>query len=796
MKFDDFFAQITGTSPYPYQRRLATDPDLPELLRVPTGAGKTVAVVGGWLWRRFFAGKAVRKATPRRLVYCLPMRVLVEQSAREAQTWVGRIKEHHPELGDIKVSVLMGGAEKDEWFHDPEQSRILFGTQDMLLSRALNRGYAADRFHWPIDFGLLNNDCLWVYDEPQLMGNGVATSAQLAGLRTSLGTAAPCASLWMSATLEPAWLDTVDYANRAKGESLELAPEDLAPGLPLHQRMTATKTLRSLGAVATRDVREVAKLIVEQHVAGTRTLVVLNTVERAKEVFKAIKKLKDAPNDVMLVHSRFRQKERNHLNEKMIEPVEDRIIVATQVIEAGVDLSAQTLVTELAPWACLVQRIGRCNRTGLDGPGRVFWIDLDPDKQAAPYEADELRFAREQLIKLEGKEVSPKALDDFQKFESITLKYVPTHVLRRRDLIDLFDTTPDLSGNDVDVTPYLRSNERESDVQVYWRDLESGLPDSDARAPSRDELCRAPVGLFRSFLAKEKKGKKPSAFVWDHLDGKWLRIRDLDREVRPGMTILLPASAGGYSAELGWDVNETERVEPVLPPYDQVREEGVGDDFNSTRAQLTIAEHTDHVCDELESILKEVGHFLTEAATSHLRQAARWHDAGKAHVVFQGGLRKANPALDPNFYWAKSGRSGRLFYDRPRFRHELASALSVLQHNLPFEVAYLVAAHHGKVRLSLRSLPDELPPENPETLFAQGVHCGDLLPEVDLGGGERCSETPLDLSLMQLGGEASWTARALTLRDALGPFRLAYLEALLRSADLRASKRERGGATQ
>ena len=40
------------------------------------------------------------------------------------------------------------------------------------------------RFHWPIDFGLLNNDSLWVFDEPQLMGSGVEhTSAQLAGLR-------------------------------------------------------------------------------------------------------------------------------------------------------------------------------------------------------------------------------------------------------------------------------------------------------------------------------------------------------------------------------------------------------------------------------------------------------------------------------------------------------------------------------------------------------------------------------------------------------------------------------------
>ncbi len=43
---------------------------------------------------------------------------------------------------------------------------------------------------------------------------------------------------------------------------------------------------------------------------------------------------------------------------------------------------------------------------------------------------------------------------------------------------------------------------------------------------------------------------------------------------------------------------------------------------------------------------------------------------------------------------------------------------------------------------------------------------------------------------MQLGGDGSWTARALKLLADLGPFKLAYLEALLRAADVRASRKE------
>ena len=62
----------------------------------------------------------------------------------------------------------MGGEEKTDWDIYPEREAILIGTQDMLLSRALNRGYGMSRYRWPMHFGLLNNDALWVMDETQL----------------------------------------------------------------------------------------------------------------------------------------------------------------------------------------------------------------------------------------------------------------------------------------------------------------------------------------------------------------------------------------------------------------------------------------------------------------------------------------------------------------------------------------------------------------------------------------------------------------------------------------------------
>src|SRR5690606_9585551 len=109
-------------------------------------------------------------------------------------------------------------------------------------------------------------------------------------------------------------------------------------------------------------------------------------------------------------------------------------------------------------------------------------------------------------------------------------------------------------------------------------------------------------------------------------------------------------------------------------------------------------------------------------------------------------------------------------------------------------VGYLVAAHHGKVRMSLRSLPGETAPGETGRLFARGVWDGDALPAFELPDGQRFESVKLDLSVMQLG-EGSWLERMLALRDAahLGPFRLALLETVVRIADWRASRKEEKG---
>ncbi len=146
-------------------------------------------------------------------------------------------------------------------------------------------------------------------------------------------------------------------------------------------------------------------------------------------------------------------------------------------------------------------------------------------------------------------------------------------------------------------------------------------------------------------------------------------------------------------------------------------------------------------------------------------------------------------------FLAKSDCTGPMRHERRYFRHELASMLAWLaQHdNEPNAdlIAYLILAHHGKVRMSLRAMPTEDPAADGKR-FARGVWEGDVLPALDFDG-EHSGETTMKLALMELGeGEQgpSWTARTLKLLDDYGPFQLAWLETLVRLSDWRASAAE------
>lgn len=790
--FGEFVRRATGYRPYPYQERLARD-GLPELLRVPTGCGKTLAAVLPWLYRRrIHPDAAVRVGTPRWLVFTLPVRTLVEQTYTVVSEWLDRLGF----TGDVGLYRVMGGESRADatWREAPDRDAIFVGTLDMLVSRALNRGYGEGRFVWPIDFGLFNSGCQWVFDEVQLMGAALLTSRQLEGLRRTIGTAAPTSSMWMSATVDEASLRTVDLPEISS--VVELEPADVASGLDT--RLHAAKRVVQVAASATSYDRDVAAALRAAHRPGALTIAVCNVVDRARALYSRLRKdLSDGEAEVVLLHARFRPGDRTARAAAALAPVDPagpgRIVVATQVIEAGVDISAAVLLTEAAPWPSVVQRAGRCNRGAESNGATLLWVE--PPK-AAPYDDADVARSVAALRSLDGQTVTPESLGAM----TVPTRRVVYPVLRRRDLVGLFDTTSDLSGNDLDVTRYIRADD-EIDVHVAWR---AQMP-RPADAPTRDELCPVPASELRRFLAGGR-----IAWQFDHLLGEWRPVEP--PSVRHGRVYVLRTSDGGYDPATGWNPaakGEVQVVTPEEPSALAVADAAVDADPVSfiTRAWVQLADHLDDVAEEADALAHRfdtVG--LQEDHVAAAVIAGRLHDIGKGHDEFQRTLlascgedeteRAARAAGVP---WAKAGGGQRARHARRYFRHELASLLMLLGDGRavlegvaePDLVRYLVAAHHGRVRLSIRSLPNEQPHPTGGRV-ALGVCDGDKVPAVAIPGGE-IPPCTLDLSPMELGdspdGEPSWTARALALRDRadLGPFRLAFLEAIVRLADWRAS---------
>ena len=807
MKYAEIFRQATQVefAPYPYQETFAEGAALPTLLRVPTGAGKTEAAALGWLYRRFLhPDSSVRDSTPRRLVYCLPMRTLVEQTMQRIKGWIDNM-DMADEVGAV---ALMGGEPPTQWYLYPEKPFIIVGTQDMLLSRALNRGYGSSPFMWPVEYGLLNNDCLWVMDEVQLMANGLPTSTQLAGLRNKLESYGPGHSVWMSATIQPQWLATVDHPEPSSAQVMELSSDDMASPV-LSKRHNARKIVSEVNIANNNQyARNMAELIKERHKPGMLTLAIVNTVERAQAVYRELNntKINSLDAEMVLVHSRFRLADREKIQVAITSEVDSSgpgmIVVATQAVEAGVDISARTLITDLAPWPSLVQRFGRCNRTGENEQGDVFWVDMGGRNQdTAPYSPEEMAYARHIMRAMEGKSAGPADLEglghSLQAVEHLA-------VIRRRDVVGLFDTSPDLSGSYLDVSQYVRGTDERS-VSVYWRDIPEEGPEEGKPKPLHSETVSIPLGKnIEDYMKDDRRG----AWAWDFLDDRWRQVQP--RDIYPGMTLLLDAAQGGYSPDTGWDPFNRNPVEPVpFENADREMEDGQSSDPWSTslRKPVILSDHCRHVEEGVKTTLDELaGWSVDPSIRAALELAALCHDAGKAHPAFQRMMMDLpegeEPAPDqPPLAKSRSNRKN----ERRHFRHELGSALAILDHRSDLDdrsrdlAAYLAAAHHGKVRLGIRSLPgrDGRNPE-PDRLLGYQVSEPEMLPAVDLGRGLCIGETKLDLSIAYIGldsrGRRSWLDRSRALLDWLGPFRLACLETILRAADMRASREEQEDA--
>lgn len=134
---------------------------------------------------------------------------------------------------------------------------------------------------------------------------------------------------------------------------------------------------------------------------GRRVLVVANRVAQAQEIYRRLYK---QFSGVHLLHSRFTRRDRVEKERIIIDAlqgkpkgVEVRALVATQVVEVSLDISFDTIFTEIAPVDDLLQRFGRVNRYGEHPKGVEVYVakQFDEERLRWIYDLERIRATME-----------------------------------------------------------------------------------------------------------------------------------------------------------------------------------------------------------------------------------------------------------------------------------------------------------------------------------------------------------------------------------------------------------------
>ncbi len=411
--------------PYPYQQRTAEVllSGRPVVLQAPTGAGKTRAALDPFL-DAFFTQPPAR--FPRQCLYSVPLRVLASQFEQGARQMVAARAPAPWSSAAPTVRVQTG--ERPE---DPELlGDLVFATVDQVLSSALGVPYSLSTSRANLNVGAVLGAYL-VCDEFHLFPDEAAATTLL--LLQALRPLTPF--VLMTATFSRARLAAI--AERLDAEII----------MPAEDEIEAIETSHGTRPRRTRIFHRVdGELTAEGVLAhlGRRTLALCNTVDRAMTLYRdlvtcgcvpvpvsdnallglyadlqeasaqarislrqqaqqwlfdRLQHLPDGPAWVLLLHSRFEAPHR-HVKEDLVRSLwgpnapadlPPLIVVSTQVVEVGLDVSSDVLHTELAPAASLVQRAGRCARYPGQ-TGHVFVYQLPSNERgmpnAAPYSVD------------------------------------------------------------------------------------------------------------------------------------------------------------------------------------------------------------------------------------------------------------------------------------------------------------------------------------------------------------------------------------------------------------------------
>ena len=370
-----------GKTPFPWQEALLARflaGKLPRALDIPTGLGKT-AVMAIWL-----VARAAGAPVPRRLVYVVDRRAVVDQStavAEHLREVVARDPSFHQALGldgALPISTLRGQfVDNRTWLEDPSSPAIVLGTVDMIGSRLLFSGYGVSRKMRPYHAGLLGADSLIVLDEAHLVPPFERLIEQIAkGVDVNERSLRPDPAL--DGVVPRLQLLSLSATGRSDHKDVfGLTGADRKHRV-VKQRLGAIKQLSVAAAVADKELpdalADAAWKLSGDGAAATRIIVFCTSRDHAQKVRDLLEKRGGEAVDVELFVGGRRVYEREGAAAWLAKrgffagsahaPAQATFVIATAAGEVGVDLDADHAVCDVVAWERMVQRLGRVNRRG------------------------------------------------------------------------------------------------------------------------------------------------------------------------------------------------------------------------------------------------------------------------------------------------------------------------------------------------------------------------------------------------------------------------------------------------
>ncbi len=359
--YNNFFKLLTGFELYAFQKELFDNycENNSFILQAPTGSGKTLAAITPFCysWSEWKAGKQNTADYPRKLIYSLPLRALANSLYDE----VGKLfKDKLSEL-NLRITLQTGEYSDDPFF----EGDIIFTTIDQTLSSFLSIPLSLPNKLANINAGAVISSFL-IFDEFHLLEPKKALSTTIIILNKLKKITPFCI---MTATLTNSFISKISGLLSCK--TITLKPEDIAQFSYMKNKQRRIISLHE--EFLTEHV------ILDLH--QNKTIIICNTVASCvtlakKTKIEIINKGKDIK--VICLHSRFFQKDRAKKEKEIIfyfgnnSQIGNVILFTTQIVEVGLDISCDVMLTEVSPVNSFIQRAGRSARWGGDSCIHVF----------------------------------------------------------------------------------------------------------------------------------------------------------------------------------------------------------------------------------------------------------------------------------------------------------------------------------------------------------------------------------------------------------------------------------------